>query len=312
MTRQRAASASSPAPIDLRTASVVTTFCLVWGGAMVAIKVGLAGAPPLSAAGIRFALASVTLLSLEAARGRRLNVGADSRRPVLLLALLLVVQHGLFNLGLNLTTASRAAVFLYSQPIFVALLAHRYIKDDRLDAGKLLGVALSFAGLVIAFAERLQAADPRAMLGDSLILLSAICWAIQTILQKDLLAVVDPSALILHQMAIAAPLFLLLSLLFEPALIYAVDVRIVLAFLYQGVIAAGLTFAAFAALLKRHQVSLLSSFIFLAPIFGVLLGHLLLDDPLTGYLGLGLALVAGGIFIVNRPRKSSQFMVHSS
>ncbi len=312
MTRQPAAGAPPPATIGLRTAVLLTTFCLVWGGAMVAIKVSLAGAPPFSAAGIRFALASVTLLLLETARGRRLAVGAVSRRPVLFLALLLVVQHGLFNLGLNLTTASRAAVFLYSQPIFVALLAHLYIRDDRLDPSKLLGVALSFAGLLVAFAERLQAADPRALLGDSLILLSAICWAIQTIFQKDLLAVVEPSALILHQMAIAAPLFFLLSLLFEPALIFALDGKILLAFFYQGVIAAGLTFAAFAALLKRHQVSLLSSFIFLAPIFGVLLGHLLLHDPLTGYLGLGLGLVAGGIFIVNRPRRRSWFRVRSS
>jgi len=312
MTRQPAAGAPPPATIGLRTTALLTTFCLVWGGAMVAIKVGLSGVPPFSAAGIRFALASLTLLSLETARGRRLGVGADSRRPVLLLALLLVVQHGLFNLGLNLTTASRAAVFLYTQPIFVALLAHLYIRDDRLDPSKLLGVALSFAGLVVAFAERLQSADPRALLGDSLILLSAICWAIQTIFQKDLLAVVEPSALILHQMAIAAPLFFLLSLLFEPALIIALDGKILLAFFYQGVIAAGLTFAAFAALLKRHQVSLLSSFIFLAPIFGVLLGHLLLRDPLTGYLGLGLGLVAGGICIVNRPRGRLWFMVRSS
>jgi drug/metabolite transporter (DMT)-like permease len=220
-----------------------------------------------------------------------------------MLALLLVVQHGLFNLGLSLTTASRASVFLYTQPIFVALLAHRYIRDDRLDASKLLGVGLSFAGLVVAFAERLHAADPRALLGDGLILLSAVCWAIQTIFQKDLLAVVEPSALILHQMAIASPLFFLLSVLFETALVVSLDTKILLAFLYQGVIAAGLTFAAFAALIKRHQVSLLSSFVFLATIFGVLLGHLLLHDPLTAYLGLGLALVAGGIFIVNRPKR---------
>ena len=58
--------------------------------------------------------------------------------------------------------------------------------------------------------------------------------------------------------------------------------------------------------------SLISPFIFLAPIFGVLLKHLLLRDPLTSYLGLGLGLVAVGIFIVNRPKRSSQLTVHGS
>ena len=279
---------------------------------MVAIKIGLSGAPPFSAAGIRFALASLTLFLLSAVRGRRLSLRADSRRPVLLLGLLLVVQHGLFNLGINLTTASRAAVFLYTQPVFVAILAHFLISDDRLDRNKLLGIGLSLLGLLVAFAERLQSHDPRVLLGDGLVLLSAICWATQTIYQKDLLAYIEPSALIFHQMVIASPLFFLLSILFEPAIILALNGTILLAFFYQGVIAAGLTFAAFAALLKRHQVSLLSSFIFLAPIFGVLLGHLLLQEPLTAYLGVGLGLVAVGIFIVNRPRRGSQFIVQGS
>src|SRR3990172_11033241 len=109
----------APATIDLRTVALLASFCLVWGGAMVAIKVGLSGAPPLSAAGIRFALASLTILLLAVFRGKGLSLGVGFRRPVLLLGLLLVVQHGLFNLGINLSTPSRAAVFLYTQPVFV-------------------------------------------------------------------------------------------------------------------------------------------------------------------------------------------------
>jgi len=279
---------------------------------MVAIKVGLSGAPPFSAAGIRFALASLTILFVARIRGKGLSLHDGSRRPVLLLGLLLVVQHGLFNLGLNLTTASRAAVFLYTQPVFVAILAHRYIAEDRLDRTKLLGIGLSFLGLIVVFAERLQAHDPWVLFGNGLILLSAVCWAIQTIYQKDLLAFIDPSALVLYQMVVAFPIFFLLSLLFEPTPIIVLNGKIVLAFFYQGVIAAGLTFVAFTALLKRHSASLLSTFIFLAPIFGVLLGHLLLDDPLTSYLWLGLSLVAAGIFIVNRPRRGSQFRFQRS
>ncbi len=311
MTRRRV-DLDGHAIIDLPTVALLASFCLVWGGAMVAIKIGLSGAPPLSAAGIRFTLASLTILSLSAVRGKGLPLGVGSRRPALLLGLLLVVQHGLFNLGINLTTASRAAVFLYSQPVFVAILAHLFISADRLNRAKLLGIGLSFLGLLVAFAERLHAYNPGVLLGDGLVLLSAFCWAIGTIYQKGLLAFIDPSALVYYQMVVAFPIFFLLSLFFEPALIIALNAKIVLAFIYQGVIAAGLTFAAFAALLKRHSASLLSSFIFLAPIFGVLLGHLLLQDPLTSYLGVGLGLVAVGIFIVNRPKRRSEFRVPSS
>jgi len=307
----RHASSQSTA-LDLRTAGLLAAFCMVWGGAIVAIKVSLSGVPPLSAAGIRFTLASLTLLGLERARGRGLGLHARVRGPVLLLGLLLVVQHALFNLGLRLTTAGRASVFLYTQPVFVALLAHLWTTADRLNRPKLAGTALGLVGLAVAFAERFQAPDARMLLGDALTLASAICWAIQTIYQKDLLASIEPARLIFHQMAIASPIFFVLNRLFEPALVVSLDAAILFALFYQGVITAGLTFAAFAALLKRHQASLVSSFIFLAPIFGVLFGHLILGEPLTTYLGLGLGLVALGIFIVNRPRTRSSLLAQAS
>ena len=107
----------------------------------------------------------------------------------------------------------------------------------------------------------MQASGPHGLLGDSLVLLSSLCWAIGTIYQKDLLTFTEPSALVFYQMVVAFPLFFLLSLLFEPALIITLDGKIVLAFFYQGVIAAGLTFVAFAALLDRKSTRLNSSHI---------------------------------------------------
>jgi drug/metabolite transporter (DMT)-like permease len=107
-------------------------------------------------------------------------------------------------------------------------------------------------------------------------------------------------------MALGFPCFFLANRAFETRLIYAVDAKIVLAFLYQGSIIAGLTFVAWTALMRRHQVGQLSAFIFLTPLFGVFLSWLLLGDPLTPPLILGLALAAGGIALVNRPAKAGR------
>jgi drug/metabolite transporter (DMT)-like permease len=79
-----------------------------------------------------------------------------------------------------------------------------------------------------------------------------------------------------------------------------VDTKIVLAFVYQGSIIAGLTFVAWTALMRRHQLGQLSAFIFLTPLFGVFLSWLLLGDPITLPLVAGLVLVASGIALVNR------------
>jgi drug/metabolite transporter (DMT)-like permease len=118
---------------------------------------------------------------------------------------------------------------------------------------------------------------------------------------KRLVVRADPFVLTLYQMALGFPCFFLANRLFEPRLVHFVDARILLAFLYQGSIIAGLTFVAWTALMRRHQIGQLSAFIFLTPLFGVLLSWLLLGDPITLPLVAGLGLVAGGIALVNRP-----------
>ena len=62
------------------------------------------------------------------------------------------------------------------------------------------------------------------------------------------------------------------------------------------------TFAMWFALIVRYSASRLSVFTFLAPLFGVAAGHLVLNDPLTPAFALAVVLVAGGLLLVNRPR----------
>jgi drug/metabolite transporter (DMT)-like permease len=70
---------------------------------------------------------------------------------------------------------------------------------------------------------------------------------------------------------------------------------------YQIIWVAFLTYLTWFWLLRRYPPSQLASFTFLTPLFGVMAGGLLLNEPLTRMLMLALALVASGIFLVNRP-----------
>jgi drug/metabolite transporter (DMT)-like permease len=268
---------------------------------MVAMKVGLRGAPPVGAAGFRFLLASISVLILAVLRGASLRVRGDLWPHLFALGGLFVAQHAVFNLGLNLTSASRSSVFMYTQPVFTVVLAHFLVPGERMTAARLGGVLLCLAGLVAAFAERLGGGSGQAPVGDALVTLAALGWALQSIYMKRLIHRTDPFVLTLYQMVIAFPCFFLINRLAEPAPVYFVDARIALAFLYQGSLIAGLTFVAWTALMRRHQIGQLSAFIFLTPVFGVMLSWLLLDEPITPALVVGLVLVAAGLALVNRP-----------
>jgi len=72
------------------------------------------------------------------------------------------------------------------------------------------------------------------------------------------------------------------------------------AFAYQAVVVAFVSYLAWFWLLERYPASGLAAFSFWTPLFGVLGGWLLLGDRLSGNLGAAVALVAGGIYLVNR------------
>jgi drug/metabolite transporter (DMT)-like permease len=278
----------------------------LWGGNMVAMKVGLQGVPPFSAAGFRFLLASLSILLLAMIRRIPLSVERGLWPHLSALGAIFVAQHGVFFLGLNLTSASRSAVFMFTQPVYTVLLAHFLVPGERLTPARAGGVLVSLLGLLAVFGERLSGGNFRTLLGDGLVTVAAVGWALQSIYMKRLVARADPYVLTLYQMVIAFPWFFLSNRLLEPRLLYYVDARIVMAFLYHGSLIAGVTFVAWTALLRRHQVGQLSAFIFLTPIFGVLLSWLLLGDPITRPLIFGLALVAAGIGLVNRPAKAGR------
>ena len=296
----RGAAAPAPTPLTPGTMLHIACLCLLWGGNMVAMKIGLQGVPPVGAAGFRFLLASASVLLLAVLRRAPLTVPRSLWGHLFALGGLFVAQHIAFNVGLNLSSASRSVVFMYTQPVFTVLLAHVLIPGERLTAVRLGGVLLCLAGLIAVFAERLGGGAAWMLLGDGLVTLAGLGWALQSVYMKRLLVYSDPFVLTLYQMAIACPCFFLINRLAEPTLLYAIDARIVLAFLYQGCLIAGLTFVAWTALIRRHQVGQISAFIFLTPIFGVVLSWLLLGDPITRGLVAGVALVAAGIALVNR------------
>ena len=293
------------APPSLGTVAYIVFLCLLWGGNMVAMKISLEGVPPLSAAGFRFLLGSISLLLFAIARRVPLVVDRALWPHLIALGGLFVIQHGVFYLGLNLTSASRSVVFMFTQPVYTVLLAHFLVPGERLTRSRAAGILLSILGLLLVFGEGLRGGSWAMLLGDGMVTVGALGWALQNVYMKHLLHRADPFMLTLYQMVIAFPCLLLANQILEPRLIHFMSTRIALSFLYHGSLVAGLTFVAWTILLRRHQVGHLSAFTFLTPIFGVCLSWLMLGDPATPSLIGGLVLVATGVAVVNRPDQPS-------
>ncbi|GGC46265.1 hypothetical protein GCM10011504_25870 [Siccirubricoccus deserti] len=196
-------------------------------------------------------------------------------------------------------------VFLYGAPFFVALGAHWLIPEDRLTRAKAGGLLVAFTGLLLAFAEGLQApAGPDALAGDALCLFGGAMWGATTVLVKaSRLRRAPPQSMLLYQLGVSAPLLLLASPLLGEAWRIEPTPLVLGAFLYQALGIAGISYAAWFWLVSRHSASRLAAFSVLTPIFGVLAGAVIMGDALGPLFGVAVLLVAAGLWLVNRPAR---------
>ena len=290
--------------LDGRASAALVILCASWGLNQVAVKLALAGIPPMLQMGLRSLLAAVLVYAW--CRIRRIEVFGRDRTlvPGIAAGLLFGVEFMLLYAGLTLTTASRAAVLLYLAPFHVALGAH-FLLGERLTLRKTLGLAGAFSGVVLVFSGGGTAVPAGAsLLGDALCVAASVAWAATTLVIKgSVLRSAPAEKTLLYQLALSAALGLPVSLLVGETVGDWLDPVVFSAFAYQVLWVASITFVIWFMLMSRYPASLLSSYTFLTPVFGVLFGALLLGEPVTWRLVAALVLVAAGIYLVNRPER---------
>jgi drug/metabolite transporter (DMT)-like permease len=288
-------------PLDAAAAALTVGLCLSWGFNQVATKVALADIPPLIQATIRSAGALPLVLAWAWYRRVSMSLRDGTLVPGIVCGVLFGVEFLLVYRGIAWTTASRAIVFLYTAPFFVALGA-RPVLGERLSAVQWAGLALSFAGVAIAMGVP-DTPDPHMLIGDAMTLGAGAAWAATTLaIKKTALARTSAEKTLVYQLVFSVPVLGLGALALGEG-IHAMPGRVAVgALAYQTIWVVAVTYAAWFALVQRYSASLLSAFTFLTPLFGVAAGHLILGDPVSPPFAASVALVVAGLILVNRPR----------
>jgi len=194
-------------------------------------------------------------------------------------------------------------LFLYLAPFFVVIGSRWLVPGDHFHVSQWLGLLLSFIGIVIAFGLPTPAADSRQVFGDLMLVGGAAAWAATTLMIKaSALNRISAEKTLLYQLVVSAPLLGLGARLFDERMTAAPSAVALGAFAYQTIYVVSITFTIWFVLVVRYSAARLSVFTFLAPLFGVAAGHLVLGEPLTPAFAVAVALVATGLLLVNRPR----------
>jgi drug/metabolite transporter (DMT)-like permease len=290
-------------PLDPLAAALVVALCLCWGFNQVTIKIALHDFPPFIQGAIRSAVAALCVAVWCRGRGIPLLTRDGSLNAGLLAGALFGVEFILIYQGLIYTTATRTTLFLYLAPFFVVLGARVFLPMDRFSLWQWIGLALSFIGMIVAFGAPTPALDPRQMLGDIMMVIAAALWAATTLtIKASRLNAVSPEKVLLYQLVVSAPMFAAAALIKGEQIVAVPSALGVAALAYQCFFVVSVTYVIWFALIAKYSANRLSAFTFLAPLFGVAAGHLTLNEPLTPAFVFAVALVAGGLVLVNRAR----------
>ncbi len=286
------------------TAAVVFMLALTfsWGLNGVAAKLANVGFNPIFLTLARSAIGGLLVFLWCRYRGISL-FASDGTLPAGLLAGILFGLEFVFIFGgLEYTTVARSSLMVNTMPFWVLIGAH-FLLGEQMSLAKFGGLALAFTGVVLVFSDKLSLPSPSAIIGDVMSLGGGMFWAATTlVIKRSRLAMASAEKTLLYQLSVSAVMTLPMLLVAGPVFRDVSFVPIA-ALLFQAVYVVAVTYVLWFWLMRRYPAAGLSSFAFLTPVFGVLCGGLLLDEPLSIRIFLALALIGAGLIIVNRPQR---------
>jgi drug/metabolite transporter (DMT)-like permease len=284
-------------PLDRRALLLVALLCLCWGLYQVSVKIAGAGIPPLMQAGLRSLGSALLVLAWCRLRNVPLFEQDGTLGAGLLAGVLFALEFAFIYLGIARTDVARGVLLIYLSPFVVAIGAHFLVPGDRLSVVKLIGLVAAFGGLALVLGGNGEAR----LAGDLFCVLGAITWGAATLVIKITgLARISAEKILFYQLAVSALLLPPASLLIgEPPPDFS-QAPVLLALAYQIVVVSFASYIVWFWLITQYAPSKLAAFTFLTPVSGVLFGAVILDEPVTGPILAALALIGGGIYLVNR------------
>ena len=288
--------------LDALAISLLLACCLFWGLQQVLIKSTVAEVPPLWQAALRFIGATAILWLWCLVRGVKLLARDGTLRSGLLAGALFAGEFSCIYLGLRDTTASRLTVFVYTAPFVVALLLPRLVPSEKLGRVQWFGLLIAFAAVAVAFSEGLTgASSTRQLRGDALALAGGVLWGLTTlVIRSSAMGSASAEKTLFYQVAVTAVVAPLLSLALGESWSLRYSPMAWGSLALQTMIGAFASYLTWMWLLRHYPATQMSSFTFLTPVFALVFGVVLLNEPLTLQLVLALCGVAVGIVLVNR------------
>lgn len=270
----------------------------LWSGNWLVIRIGLRDLPPFLFAGGRMVIATLLLLVLARSSAK---ATPTERKWIALVGLLQIgVSYGCVYTAEQWIDSGLAAVFFATFPIWIAILGHLALEDERLTARTVLAAGLGLSGIAVlewpALARAASERPPGLLAGGLLMITSALASAVAAIVIKKRLPHVPARRNVLGQAVTGGAALLAASLAVERSAPVRWTPSSAGAVLYLGIVGT-LIFVGSQWLVPRVSVAVVGAFPIVNTLLAILWGTALAKEPFTARGALATALILAGVIL---------------
>ncbi len=274
---------------------------LIWGSVWPIYKIALNYAPPILFAGLRSILAGLLFSTFLFRKWRKIRLKEVWHIYLISSIFNVIIFYGCQSIGLQYLPAGLFSVIVYLQPVLVVLLAWLWLKES-LTTMKVVGIIIGFLGVIFVSLEGIT--GKVSTIGILLALITGIGWAIGTIYVKKKTTLVNGFWLVAIQNLIGGIFLFIVGMSIEETSSIKWNLPFIVTLLYGAIFGVTIAFLIYNKLMSAGEASKVSSFTFLVPLISVLIGTLFLNEAFTLSLLVGMILILGSIFMINRKRIS--------
>jgi drug/metabolite transporter (DMT)-like permease len=273
----------------------------MWGSSYLFIKLAVDDFGTFTLVALRLAIGAALLWIVIRLAGQALPREPRIYGHLVVMGIVnIVIPFALITWAEQSVDSSIAAILTSAVPLFAIVIAPLFIYDEPIRVNGIIGLGIGFIGVIVLTSHDLTLADAD-LTGEIALLGAALSYAIGAVYSRRNMRGVPPMIPAVFQVTFALLISGAIALVFERPWEARPDAEALFSIVWLGVLGSGFAYLAMFRLLASWGATRATMVAYEIPVVGIILGFLVLQEPIDGRLLIGTALVVGGIALVNSP-----------
>jgi drug/metabolite transporter (DMT)-like permease len=271
----------------------------MWGSSYLFIKLAVDDFGTFTLVALRLAVGAALLwVAIRIARQELPREPRIYGHLVVMAVVNIVIPFVLITWAEQSVDSSIAAILTSAVPLFAIIIAPLFLHDEPIRVNGVAGLGIGFVGVVILTSNELSLSNSD-LTGEIALLGAALSYAVGAVYSRRNMRGVPPMIPAVFQVTFALLIAGAIALVLERPWEARPDLEAVFSILWLGILGSGLAYLLVFRLFASWGATRTTLVAYLIPVWGIILGFLVLAEPIDGRLLAGTALVVGGMALVN-------------